>query len=99
MLLEYLLIPLALMGMWRNRRELSGWIGFGAPMGAIWGLALIFSGDPRYREPFDIFIVAGAAGGLGDLIDRFWPALQRAGSHWLAERLRRMRDPLSPADT
>ncbi len=71
--LEYVLVPLAFVRLWRQRRELGVWIGFGAALGSIWGLAVIFSGDPRYREPFDIFLVAGAAGGLGALIDRLKP--------------------------
>jgi len=91
--LEYLFVPLAFMGLWQWRRELGAWVGFGAPMGSIWGLALVFSGDPRYREPFDVFIVAAAAGGLGALIDRFKPAIVR----WIAARLaKKVGDPRLP---
>ena len=70
--------PLALWTLWRRRRELSVWLGFAAPMAAVWGLAVIFSGDPRYREPFDLFIVAGGASMLLALWDRVAPWLQRA---------------------
>jgi len=84
-ILEYLFVPLGLAGLWRRRRELGSWIGFGAPLGSIWALALIFSGDPRYREPFDIFLVAGASGGLAQIYDRWRiPVLE-----WLATRLSR----------
>ncbi len=84
--LEYLFVPLAFAGLWRRRRELDAWIGFGAPMGAIWGLALVFSGDPRYREPFDVFIVAAASIGVGALIGRF----KHGVMGWVAKRLARL---------
>jgi len=60
-LLSYVLVPLAFLWFWRHRRSLGAWLGFGLPMVSIWGLAILFSGDPRYREPFDFFIL-GAAG-------------------------------------
>jgi hypothetical protein len=61
LLIGYVFFPLALVMLWRRRRDLGAWLGFGAPLASIWGLAVIFSGDPRYREPFDLFIVAGGS--------------------------------------
>ena len=60
-ILSYVVAPLAFLWFWRKRRQLGAWLGFGLPMASIWGLAVLFSGDPRYREPFDFFIVGAAA--------------------------------------
>ncbi len=62
-----LLTPFALFAWWRRRRELNSWIIIGVPFAVILGIALIFMGDPRYREPFDAFLLAGAAAGLVEL--------------------------------
>jgi hypothetical protein len=64
LLIMYLYAPLAFVALWRARRSLGAWLGFGAPMASIWTLAMLFSGDPRYRMPFDVFIVAGGSAGL-----------------------------------
>ncbi len=64
LLIMYLYAPLAFVALWRGRRTLGPWIGFGAPMASIWTLAVVFSGDPRYRMPFDVFIVGGGSAGL-----------------------------------
>ena len=61
------LTPLALYAWWRRRREASVWIVVGVPFAVIIGIALLFMGDPRYREPFDAFLLAGAAAGIVDL--------------------------------
>ncbi len=49
-ILEYLFVPLALVSLWQRRRDLGSWIGFGAPMGAIWSLAVhLLQGPPLPR--------------------------------------------------
>ena len=78
LLLTYLFAPLAFATLWRRRGDLGAWLGFGLPMLSIWGLAVIFSGDPRYREPFDLFIVAGGAYTLVQLLERVWVKLRVA---------------------
>lgn len=85
-ILEYLLVPLGLWQLWRRRKDIGAWVGFAAPLGSVWALAILFSGDPRYREPFDIFLVAGSVGMLGLLWDR---ALQRI-ARFLLSRLRKL---------
>jgi hypothetical protein len=69
--LGYGLVPLALWALWRRRRELGPWLAVGAPLAAVWAVALVFMGNPRFREPFDLFIFSGAAVGLLELWDRF----------------------------
>jgi len=86
-ILEYFLVPLGFVEWWRRRRELGSWLAFLAPMGSIWALALVFSGDPRYREPFDVFLVSGAAGGLA----RLWDRHRGAVLSWAVARLSRLR--------
>jgi hypothetical protein len=56
----YFFAPLAFVGLWLGRRRLGTWLGFGMPILSVLGIALVFSGDPRYREPFDFFIFGGA---------------------------------------
>jgi hypothetical protein len=68
--LAYVLFPLALWGLWRRRRELGAWLAIGGPIGAVWGITLLFMGNPRFREPFDLFILSGAAIGLTAIWDR-----------------------------
>ena len=71
-LVSYLLVPLALVGLWRRRRQIGGWLAIGCPLiGGVWGLALLFSGNPRYREPFDLFIIVGAAAGIVALLEAY----------------------------
>jgi hypothetical protein len=62
------LTPLALFALWRRRRELNAWIVIGAPFAMIIAVALLFMGDPRYREPFDAFLLVGAAAGAVELV-------------------------------
>ncbi len=69
LLIAYLFLPLALVTLWRRRADRGTWLGFGAPLASIWGLAVIFSGDPRYREPFDLFTIAGGSWTLLHLWD------------------------------
>jgi hypothetical protein len=76
--LGYGLVPLALWALWRRRRELGPWLAIGAPLAAVWGVALVFMGNPRFREPFDLFILTGAAPGLTVVWDRY--ARKRATS-------------------
>jgi 4-amino-4-deoxy-L-arabinose transferase-like glycosyltransferase len=57
----YCFAPLAFVGLWLGRRRLGTWLAFGMPMASVLAIAVVFSGDPRYREPFDFFIF-GAAG-------------------------------------
>jgi hypothetical protein len=64
LLIMYVYAPLAFVALWRGRCSLGPWIGFGAPMASMWTLAVLFSGDPRYRMPFDVFIVGGGSAGL-----------------------------------
>ncbi len=77
----YLVAPLALWALWRRRRSLGAWLATGLPLAAVLAVALIFMGDPRYREPFDAFLVGGAAAGGLDV----WEAvgsLARRGVLW-----------------
>jgi hypothetical protein len=77
LIIAYIYAPLAFWALWRGRRTLGAWIGFGGPMAALWTLAVMFSGDPRYRTPFDIFIVAGGSAGLLMLADKLRGFLPR----------------------
>jgi Dolichyl-phosphate-mannose-protein mannosyltransferase len=56
----YLFAPLAFIGLWLGRRRLGTWLGFGMPILSVLAIALVFSGDPRYREPFDFFFFGSA---------------------------------------
>ncbi len=69
--IAYGLFPLALWGLWQRRRERGAWLAIGGPLIAVWGVAALFMGNPRFREPFDLFILCGAAVGLTALRDRF----------------------------
>jgi hypothetical protein len=67
----YLFAPLAFIGLWLGRRRLGAWLGFGMPMLSVLAIALVFSGDPRYREPFDFFIFGSAGLALETGLSRF----------------------------
>jgi hypothetical protein len=75
----YGLLPLALWGLWWRRRELGGWLAVGGPLLAVSGLALLFSGNPRYREPFDLFILTGAAVAIAAIGERLQPIAKGDG--------------------
>ncbi len=100
LLIAYLFFPLAMVTLWQRRRERGTWLGVGAPMAAIWGLAVIFSGDPRYREPFDLFMIAGGSWTLLRIWDQWaWPRIlselaKRAGR--LADQSASPIEPLAP---
>ncbi len=61
LLMAYLFAPLAFWALWRGRRRLNLWLGFGLPMASVFLVAEMFSGDPRYRMPFDFFILGAAS--------------------------------------
>ncbi len=83
LLIAYGFFPLAMMTLWRRRGQLGTWLGFGAPMAAVWGLAVIFSGDPRYREPFDLFTIAGGSWSLLHIWDTWaLPRIMRSLARW-----------------
>ncbi len=74
-----LLFPLALAGLWVQRRRLEAWLGFGLPaLGALL-VAVAFAGSPQLRAPFDPFVFGAAAwaglaaweGRLGDRLRAF----------------------------
>jgi hypothetical protein len=79
LLVSLLLFPLALAGLWVQRRRLDMWLGFGLPALAALLLALVFGGSPQLRAGFDPFIFAAAAwagfaaweGRLGDRLRAF----------------------------
>ena len=94
-LLEYVLVPLGLWQLWRRRRDLGMWLAFAAPLGAIWGLAILFSGDPRYREPFDLFLIAGASPMLVWLWDTVFARLFQS----VVARIQRLIENLQRSET
>ena len=57
----YFLAPLAFWALWSERRRLGAWLAFGAPILGELAVALVFFGDPRYREPFDFFLIGAAS--------------------------------------
>lgn len=85
LLISYLFAPLAFWALWSERRRLGVWLAFGVPMLGELATAVIFFGDPRYREPFDLFLVGAASFAIVAL------ARSVAGRAWtlrLRERLR-----------
>jgi len=76
-LMSYVLFPLAVWGFWLERRKAGAWIVFAAPLAAVWAVAIMFSGDPRYRLPFDFFFLGSAAVALLHLYDRLDGVLLR----------------------
>ena len=72
------LVPARALGLWRRRRELGRWLAIGAPAAGRLGVAALFMGNPRFREPYDLFILMGAAIGLVALWDRFVPSKMSA---------------------
>ncbi|MHB1843673.1 MAG: hypothetical protein ACYCWW_02410, partial [Deltaproteobacteria bacterium] len=79
--ISYLFAPLAFLGLWRRRRDLGMWLAFGIPMLFTIGIAVLFLGDPRFRQPYDFFLFGAASCELIAL----WE------SDWVKERLRRRR--------
>ncbi len=59
--IAYLIAPLAFLGLWRSRRRLGAWLAFGLPAISVLGVALLFLGDPRFRQPYDFFFFGAAA--------------------------------------
>ncbi|MHB8420795.1 MAG: phospholipid carrier-dependent glycosyltransferase [Myxococcales bacterium] len=57
----WLLLPLALWGLFRRRRLLEAWLGFGLPLLAPALVAVVFAGSPRLRAAFDPFLFGAAA--------------------------------------
>ena len=70
LIFSYLLFPLAVWGFWLERRRGGAWVVFMAPLGAVWSVAIMFSGDPRYRLPYDFFFLGLTAVALLHLYDR-----------------------------
>jgi hypothetical protein len=70
LILSYFYFPLAVLGFWLQRRRAGAWIVFIAPLAAVWAVALMFSGDPRYRLPYDFFILGMAAVAILRIYDR-----------------------------
>ncbi len=70
----YLFAPLAFLGLWRERRRLGAWLGFGLPMASVLGVAVIFLGDPRFRQPYDVFLFGSAATVLAGAAEAAWLA-------------------------
>jgi len=68
----YLMAPLAFFAWWKKRREDNVWITFGLPFVSVIFTAVMFHGDPRFREPYDfLFIMAGVEGFF-----LVWPGLR-----------------------
>ena len=59
-----LITPLALFGLWVNRRSEGMWFCFGAPLLALLATTVLFHGDPRFRAPWDPFFFIAAAAAL-----------------------------------
>jgi 4-amino-4-deoxy-L-arabinose transferase-like glycosyltransferase len=60
---SYLILPLALLGFWWRRRDAGVWLLALMPLASTLASAVLFHGDPRFREPYDfcLFIAAAAA--------------------------------------
>jgi hypothetical protein len=59
--ISYLVLPLALIGLALRWRELGTWYLFVLPMASVLGSAVLFHGDPRFREPYDFCLFVGVA--------------------------------------
>jgi 4-amino-4-deoxy-L-arabinose transferase-like glycosyltransferase len=64
------IVPLAAIGAWRRRREVGIWLLVILPIGSLLISAVLFHGDPRFREPYDFCFFIAAAALLVDLRDR-----------------------------
>ncbi|MBS2029540.1 MAG: hypothetical protein JST54_16680 [Deltaproteobacteria bacterium] len=61
--LAYFIAPLAFFGLWKKRHEDGIWLAFGLPFTSLLASAVLFHGDPRFREPYDfMFMLAGMQG-------------------------------------
>ncbi len=65
----FLLLPLALNGAWRRRRDAAAWLSFGLPLVALATTAVVFGGSPQRRIPFEPFLLGGAAWTMAALWD------------------------------
>ena len=62
-ILAYLVAPFAFYGLWHKRRDDGIWLAFGLPFASCLATAIMFHGDPRFREPYDfMFMLAGVQG-------------------------------------
>ncbi|MBS2032173.1 MAG: glycosyltransferase family 39 protein [Deltaproteobacteria bacterium] len=62
-ILSYLIAPFAFYAWWKQRREDGVWLAFGLPFASCLFTAIMFHGDPRFREPYDfMFFLAGVQG-------------------------------------
>ncbi|MHB8420793.1 MAG: 6-pyruvoyl-tetrahydropterin synthase-related protein [Myxococcales bacterium] len=64
LVISYLFYPLALWSLWRMRKRLGAWLGFGLPFLSVIGIAVLFLGDPRFRQPYDFFMLGPCAVGM-----------------------------------
>jgi hypothetical protein len=61
LVISYLLYPLAFAGLWLSRRRFGSWLAFGLPILSVLGIAVLFLGDPRFRQPYDFLMFGSAA--------------------------------------
>jgi 4-amino-4-deoxy-L-arabinose transferase-like glycosyltransferase len=65
-----ILVPLGFVGAWKRRREVGMWLLVVLPIASLLLSAVLFHGDPRFREPYDFCFFIAAASLLVDRFDR-----------------------------